>query len=203
MSDRFEVGPAFGNHSRRQGTPDSQASDSQEPRRNLKFAIFYLVVAALPLFSNQLAKRRPPGAFPSDPASNVQVDLSIDDKPEPTRVGNEQTQDTRYVIRFRVTNRGNQPIFYPVYPHTNRPAGQIVYRVAPAADWIPENPTSGPSQPVSGGNLAWVEMPPGGWVDGIFDDSSTPKGDHAYELDMKTTDKFTRLFSRPYRVGGN
>lgn len=32
-------------------------------------------------------------------------------------------------------DEGNQPIFYPASPDTNRPIGQIVYRVAPQSDW--------------------------------------------------------------------
>lgn len=203
MNDRLGRHPAFGNGSSPQGVLYDNGRDPQERRPNVKYAIFYLVVAALLFFFNQLAKRRPAGAFPSDPASNVKIDLSVGDKAEPSRAGNEQMRETRYVIRFRVTNRGNQSIFYRVYSNTNRPAGHIVYRVAPAAEWIPESPASDSSQPSVESNFAWVEMPPGGWVDGIYDDSRTPKGDHAYEFDVRTVDKMTRLFSRPYRVNGN
>lgn len=201
MSNRFGRHPAFGNGSGTQGVPDVHGRDPQERKRNIKYAIFYLVVAALLFLFNQLAKRRPADAPSSDPASSVDVDLSVGDKPEPSRA--EQMRETWYVIRFRVTNRGNQAIFYRVYANTNRPAGQIVYRVAPAAEWIPESPTSDPRQPSGESNFAWVEMPPGGWVDGLYDDSETPKGDHAYEFDVRTADKMTRLFSRPYRVSGN
>ena len=39
-----------------------------------------------------------------------------------------------YVVRFRLTHEGNQPIFYPVSRNTNRPIGHLVYRINSRSD---------------------------------------------------------------------
>jgi hypothetical protein len=69
------------------------------------------------------------GKQPQSP-SNLHIDLSVDRKLEPNRLGSNAAGGGMYVVRFRLTNRGNQPIFYPLSLNTNRPMGHLVYRVA-------------------------------------------------------------------------
>ena len=60
--------------------------------------------------------------------------------------------------------------------------------------------TSAP--PSVGGKVAWVEMPPGGWVDGMYNDPGSPGVDHAYEK-VETNDNVVRFISQPYRLSAN
>ena len=207
MNDEFRAHLTSGNGTGRRGVP--HPVNPQERRQNLKYAVFYLVVAVLLFLANQFAKHQRADGNQSDAALNVALDLSIGRKSDATTTGNYPANEATYVIRFRVTNRGNQSVFYPVYSGTNRPIGHIVYRVAPGSEWMalswPEKPISPPALPSVEGDVAWVEMPPGGWVDGVYDDAGSPGGDHAYELDLKvaTNDKITRFFSQAYRVNAN
>ncbi|HEX7895379.1 MAG TPA: hypothetical protein VF447_14375 [Terriglobales bacterium] len=145
------------------------------------------------------------GADQSLSLSNLHIDLSVAPKMEPNLAGNAAGSGT-YNVHFRLTNQGNQPIFYPVFPDTNRPRGQIVYRLTPRADWTPlPGPELSPlaaTQLNAKAQVAWIEMPPGGWADREYEDPGTPAGDHAYQLDLKVAhDAIVRpLFSRPYSV---
>ena len=210
MNDEFRRQLTSGNGTEPRGGLDRHPGNQQERKQNLKYAIFYLVVAVLLFLANQLAKHPRADGSQSDAVLNVGFDLSLGRKPEPIRARNDSAEEATYVIRFRLTNRGNQSVFYPVYPGTNRPIGRIVYRVAPGSEWIalswPEKPISPPPALSSAeGDFAWVEMPPGGWVDDVYDDPGTPGGDHAYEVDLKvaTNDKVTRFLSQPYPVKSN
>ena len=72
---------------------------------------------------------------------------------------------------------------------TNVPLGQIVARTSPSSEWI--SPATTSEQPVSAvaefmdTNLTWIEMPPGGWVDGEFQDRGESPGEHAYVIHVK------------------
>jgi hypothetical protein len=206
MNDEFRVPLSSGNGAGRRSA--LRAVNARERRQNLKYAVFYLVVAALLFLSNQFAKHERREENQSNTALNVAVDLSVGRKSPATTTGRYSANQATYIIRFRVTNRGNRSVFYPVYPGTNRPIGHIVYRVAPGSEWMvlprPEEPISPPALRVEGG-VAWVEMPPGGSVDGVYDDPGSPGGDHAYELDLKaaTNEKITRFFSQTYRLNTN
>lgn len=157
-----------GNGTGPQDVVDGDSGKQQERARNLKFAILYLAVGVFLFVANQSAKQ--PQADGNQPNANVGLDLSVG-KPEPTGTGNDPTEKATYAIRLRLTNRGNQSVFYRVYPGTNRPIGRLVYRVAPGSEWVvlswPKEPTSTSARPSVGGTVAWVEMPPGGWVDGV------------------------------------
>lgn len=177
----------------------------KDRRRLLKYAIFYLVVAAILIVSNQISKDPMAAADQSLSSSNLRIDLSVAPKIEPNMAGQAAGRGT-YNVHFRLTNQGNQPIFYPVSPDTNRPLGQIVYRITPGADWrplsAPELSSSAATQLNVNAQVAWIEMPPGGWVDGEYEDPGAPVGDHAYQLDLKVAhDAIVRsLLSRPYPV---
>ena len=92
-------------------------------------------------------------------------------------------------VRFRLSNRGNHSVFYPIRAGTNVLLGQIVTRSLPSSEWISLSITS--QEPVSAvqgfmdTNLTWIEMPPGGWVDGEFHDAGESPGEHAYVIYVK------------------
>lgn len=205
-NDKFDAHLTSGNGTGRQDAVNGHTQKQQERARNLKFAIFYLVVGVLLFLANHFAKQPQADGNQPDAFSNVGLDLSAGAKPEPTGTGNDPTKGATYAIRFRLTNRGNQAVFYPVYPGTNRPIGRLVYRVHPGSDWVVLSwPTSTSAPPTVEGKVAWVEMPPGGWVDGIYDDPGSPGGDHAYEIDLKvaTNDNVVHFASHAYRVSAN
>ena len=205
-NDKFRIHLISGNGMRR----NQQGADGPKERTQLlKYAIFYLVVAAILFVTNQAAKNPMAGRNQSQSPSNLHIDLSVVRKLEPNRLGSNAAEGGTYVVRFRLTNQGNQPIFYPVSPNTNRPMGHIVYRIAPGSDWrLPSEPElslSGPAQLNANGHIAWVEMPPGGWADGEYDDPGSPAGEHAYELDLKfaADGKVSSLLSHPYLANTN
>lgn len=204
-NDKFQIHLVSGNGFRR----NLRAADDPKDRAQLlRYAIFYLIVAAILLVTNQTANNPMGGRDQPHSPANLHIDLSVARKLEPSRLASNVAGGGAYVVRFRLTNEGNQPIFYPASADTNRPLGQIVYRVAPQSDWKPlsesEPSPSTRAQP-NGSGVAWFEMPPGGWVAGEYEDPGSPAGDHAYELDLKTaTDgKVSPLLSRAYRVNTN
>jgi hypothetical protein len=189
---------------------NQQGADGPKDRTQLlKYAIFYLVVAAILFVTNQAAKNPMAGANQSQSLSNLHIDLSVARKLEANRLGSNAAGGRTGVVRFRLTNQGNQPIFYPVSADTSRPMGQLLYRIAPGSDWrplsAPELSASTPAQANVRGHIAWVEMPPGGWADGEYDDPGSPAGEHAYELDLKFTadGKVSPLLSHAYTVNAN
>jgi hypothetical protein len=127
-NDEFRIHLISGNGVRR----DKQGAGGPKNRTQLlKYAVFYLAVAAILFVTNQTAKNPMAGRNQSQSSSNLHIDLSVARKLEPNRLGSNAAGAATYVVRFRLTNRGNQPIFYPVSPNTNRPLGHLVYRIAP------------------------------------------------------------------------
>ena len=183
-----------------------EAGGPKDQRQNLKYAVFYLVVAIVLFLANRVSTHPTDGRNLSSSTSNLGIDLSVDRKIEEDSAGANVSKAATYDVRFRLTNQGNQPIFYPASPDTNRPIGRIVYRVAPQSDWkqLPESAPSPSTQAqLSGkGHVAWIQVPPGGWADGQYEDPGSPAGDHAFELEVKfTTDgEASPLLSRAYAV---
>lgn len=206
MKDKFRIHliSANGTHRNQQG-----ADGLKDRTQLLKYATFYLVVAAILFVTNQAAKNPVHGANQSQSPSNLHIDLSVAHKLEPNPPGSLAAGGGTYVVRFRLSNEGNQPIFYPASPDTNRPIGQIVYRVAPQSDWkrLSESESSPSTRtPVNGKRqIAWIEMPPEGWADGEYEDPGSPAGEHALELDLKvaTDGKVSPFLSRTYPVNSN
>jgi hypothetical protein len=205
-NDKFRIHLLPGNGMRHN---QQDADGPKDQTQLLKYAIFYLVVAAILLVANQAAKDEVVRANRVQTTSNLDLDLSVASKLETNPAGSIAASGGTFVVRFRLTNRGNQPIFYPVLPSTNHPMGQIVYRMAPGADWKPlsvsELSRSTPGHENVQTNLAWVEMPPGGWANGEYEDPGCPAGEHAYVLDVKvsTDGKMSPLLSRAYSVHSN
>jgi hypothetical protein len=94
-----------------------------------------------------------------------------------------------FSVRFRLSNRGNHSVFYPVGAETDAPVGQIVARTTPSSEWM--SLPSGSKQQVQAvqefvdQGIAWIEMPPGGWIDGEFRDVGEFSGEHAYAIFLK------------------
>src|SRR5260370_2215696 len=155
--------------------PDGDAGE--ERKANRKLGWFFETVAFLFVFGSQLSRVRKAPDSNAGPASATPVSLSLQVEPG-DRAG--------FSVRFRLSNSGNHPIFYPLRAGTNVPIGQIVGRTSPSSEWMNLSNTS--QQQVPGvqelvdANLTWIEMPPGGWVDGEFHEAGESPGEHAYVI---------------------
>ncbi len=155
---------------------------SEERKANIKRAWFFATVAVLFVLASQLGHVRNVSDSNSEPASAASVSLTLSRLERPReRVG--------FSVRFRLSNRGKHSIFYPMRAGTDAPLGQIVARTSPSSEWISLSTTSKQqASPVSGfmdANLTWIEMPPGGWVDGEFHDANESSEEHAYVIYVK------------------
>src|SRR5260370_13384857 len=139
--------------------------DEEERQANLKLACFFAVVALLFALGEHLGhvQERKDANLGADSTALVSLTL-----PPPQRSGNR----AGFSVRFRLSNRGNHSIFYPVRTEPNMPIGQHVARIALPSDWTSLSSTSAQRLPaVQGGNdpnLRWIEMPTGGWADSEF-----------------------------------
>ncbi len=181
----------------------------EERKTNLKYALFFLAVAVLLIVAKQLGKDASTTSGQSNSMPNVQFDLSIQRTSGEVAPGGYQSETSGYVVRFRLSNRGNHPVFYPVRPGTNVLVGHVVYRTTSQSKWMapPWSSTSvipDETKPIDQ-NPAWIEMPPGGWVVGQFHDPGWPGGEHAYVVDLKPEPnaKVVSLVSRPYHFTAN
>lgn len=155
----------------------------EERKANIKRAWFFATVAVLFVLANQLGHVRNASDSNSGPASAASVTLTLSRLEGPRgRVG--------LSVRFRLSNRGKHSIFYPMRAGTTAPLGQIVGRTSPSSEWINLSTTSRQQvSPVSGfmdANLTWIEMRPGGWVNGEFHDARESPEEHAYVIYVKT-----------------
>ena len=205
-NDEFRIHVVSGNDLDRN---QPHADDPAGGARLLKYAIFYLVVAAILVIANRGTKNSTSAANLSQPLSNLHLDLSVARNLGPNRLASNASRGGMYVVRFRLMNQGNEPVLYPVFPNTNRPMGHVVCRIAPGSDWkLLSRPDLSPSQPAelhANDDIVWVEMPPGGWADGEYADTGAPVGEHAYEIDVRfaVDGKVSPLFSRPYLTSAN
>ncbi len=160
----------------------TDGDDREERKANVKHAWFFTTVAVLFILADQVGHVKNVSDSNSVLASAEHVSLALSPQGGPRdRVG--------LSVRFRLSNRGNHSIFYPVSPETNVPLGQIVTRTSPSSEWIsPATVSEQPISAVSGlvdTNPLWIEMPPGGWVDGEFQDLGESPGEHAYVIYVK------------------
>jgi hypothetical protein len=182
-------------------------SAAQEERKTyLKYALFFLAVAVLLIVARQLGKDASTTSGQSTSILNVKFDLSIQKTSGEVAREGYQSQSGGQVVRFRLSNRGNHPVFYPVRPGTNVLVGHVVYRTTPDSKWIAVPWSATPAVPnaqeSNDQNLSWIEMPPGGWVDGQFQDLGRPDGDHAYATDLtpEPSAKIVGFVSLPYHL---
>lgn len=178
----------------------SPAPHGEERKANLKHAAFYVTVAAVLIVANQLGRvNEAPRSTDSRPlGQGVTPVLRLQARVE-SQLG--------LTIRFRVGNGGKQSVFYPVLLGTNVSVGEIVARTPGSSDWM--HLSAGSQQKRSadslGRKIAWIEMPPGGWVDGQFSDSGQWAGEHAYAILLKPSRDAdpVRILSEPYRSRPN
>jgi hypothetical protein len=115
-NDKFDAHLKSGNGTGRQEMVVDRHAEKQRGRaRNLQFAIFYLAVGVVLSLANQFAKQPQGNGNQRNAVLNIGLDLSVGLKPEPTGAGNALTERATYQIRFRLTNRGNQSVFYPAF----------------------------------------------------------------------------------------
>jgi len=160
---------------------------TSERERNLKYAIFCLSVAILLFAADQLAKHAPTNSSLLNSTINVRFDLFFD-RPSGNSSPHNPAESSGYYIRFRLENEGNRSIFYPIHPGTRDLLGHIVHRTAAQAPWVAlptPNSANSPVRQSIDQNPGWIEMLPGGWLDGQFCDPSWPGDDHAYAFDLR------------------
>lgn len=162
--------------------PLTASGAGDERKTNIKRAWFFIVVAGLFVLAHQLSRVKNASRSNSGPASGELLSLTLSPREgHGDRLG--------LSVHFRLSNRGNNSVFYPMRAGANVPLGQIVTRASSSSEWISLSTTS--QQPVSAvheftdTNLTWIEMPPGGWVDGEFHDAGESPGEHAYVIYVK------------------
>jgi hypothetical protein len=184
---------------------DPGSATQEERKTYLKSALFFLTVAVLLIVARQIGRD---GSTRGQSTSmlDVKFDLSIQQTLGEVARDGYQSESGGKVVRFRLSNRGNHPVFYPVRPGTNVLVGHVVYRTTSDSEWmaVPWPTTSAvPNVKESDDqNLAWIEMPPGGWVDGQFQDLGWPDCDHAFAIDLKpeSSAKIVGLISSSYHL---
>jgi len=171
-------------------------SDLQAERKiHLRVATFCLAVAAVLILADTLGRvgRPPNSASDWNPARDVILAV------HPPCLNSRTPQGV--LVRFRLSNIGRQPIFCPVRPGTGLLVGEIVVRNGGSFNWTDP---SGPSGQAPFGemesSLRWIEMPPGGWVEGELYDHFDVVEDHAYEVFLKPerNSSAVRVVSKPY-----
>lgn len=179
------------------GPRSPSLSDEDERQLNIKLAVFFSVVALLFVLAEHLGRMQEQTNANLAPDSTASVSLTLLPLERPA-------SGAALSVRFRLSNTGNHAVFYPVNIATNSPIGQLVGRVSPAADWTslssPSNERVPAVQNTRDSNLTWIEMPPGGWVDGEFIDTGNPPVEHAYMIYVKPTrdSNADRLVSNSY-----
>ena len=209
MTLRRSKSPSSGNgNGRLRPSILALGSTTQEERKiYLKYALFYLAVAVLLIIGDQLGKRAQVPSGQSTPTLKMHFDLSFEQSQGKVAGKGYQTESSGHFVRFRLSNGGNYPVFYAVHPGTNVLIGHVIYRTTGASEWmaLPWSPESAVSSQAIDNSLAWIEMPPGGWVNGQFQDPGGPGGDHAYVVELKPelNAKVVSLVSPPYHATAN
>ncbi|HXP81997.1 MAG TPA: hypothetical protein VN976_19010 [Verrucomicrobiae bacterium] len=156
--------------------------EPEERQAKVKLAGFFAVVALVSVLAEHLGRveDRTDANLGPDSTTLVSLNLSLPDR-SGDRAG--------FTVRFRLSNSGNHSVFYPTDTKTSVPIGQLVARATPSSDWRSLSVTS--QEPVEAvqelfdANLNWIEMPPGGWVDGKFHDTGESSEEHAYVIYVK------------------
>jgi hypothetical protein len=187
-----------GNGLRSQSSLHGDESDEQQS--NIKLAGLFALVALLFVLAEHLGRIPDHTDTTLGPDSTALVSVTVS-RPERSGTG------ARLPVRFRLSNRGNHSIFYPVNISTNTPIVQLVARATVASDWVSLSSTSAPRLPAiqeyNDTNLRWIEMPPGGWTDGEFSDSGDWTGEHACAIFLKPSRNAgaVRILSEPFGYG--
>jgi hypothetical protein len=165
---------------------------------NLKYAVFYLAVAALLILADRLARVSEAPNSNSNRSALQDVTLVLHSQAH-------LESQAGFIVRFRLSNIGKRAVFYPVHPGTNVPIGQIVTRMSASSGWTtlftsPQQQRSTVPEAIDR-NLSWIEMPPGGWVDGEFSEPGKSAEEYAYAIFLKADRDGgeVRVVSEPYR----
>ena len=179
----------------------SSSPEAEERRTNTKLAWFFAVVALLFALAGYLGhvKNGTDASVGQDSAAAASLTLS------PPTKGKDG-----FSVRFRLRNGGKQSVFYPIGRTTSLPVGELVVRASPSSEWISLSGTAKEQRVLAGqqpsdSTLGWIEMPPGGWVDGEFQDAGEPTEEHAYVIYVKTARdaKGIRIVSESYTLPVN
>jgi hypothetical protein len=173
----------------------ADAASGEERQANLKRVFFFLAIAFLLILASQLSRVGETPESSSTQAFGRGISLSL----SPRRDGGNQIG---FVVRFQLRNMGNRSLFYPTRPGTSVPVGQIVSRASGSIEWMTP---SGTLKQLIDPNLAWIEMPPGGWVGGAFHDPEEFPGSHAYAIYVKPDRNADEILivSEPYQLARN
>src|SRR5260370_32326857 len=109
--------------------PPSVGEVGEERKANLKLAWFFAVVALLFVLADHFGRvkdRKDTNLAPDSPAL-VSLTLS-----PPERSGDR----AGFSVRFRLSNMGNHPVFYPLRGGTNVPVEELVGRISPSSEWM-------------------------------------------------------------------
>jgi hypothetical protein len=182
---RFWAAPSLskqtnGDSSRLLSSPGYPAA--QERKANINLPAFFTVVALLFVLAEHFGRVEEQPDANLNPNSTALVNLTLS---PPERSGN----GSGFSVRFQLSNRGNHPIFYPINTTTRAPVGQLVERPSPSSDWMSIASTSKQRVPAvqefTDSSFPWIEMPPGGWVDGKFHDPGESPEEHAFAIYVK------------------
>lgn len=190
--------PANSTNGDRFRLPSLPPVDATEERKaNIKLAWFFVAVAALFVFANQLDHVKDThhlnsGSFP---AAGVNLTLFPLEK---------SGDRTGFSVRFHLSNNGNHSVFYLIDTATSVPVGELVVRASSTSDWTSLSSSSKQRVPaleeLTKSNLRWIEMPPGGWIDSEFYDDGESPEEHAYAIYVKVArdGNAIRIVSKPY-----
>jgi hypothetical protein len=161
-----------------------------------------VVVALLFVLAEHLGRMQEPTDAKFGLDSTARVSLTVSPS---QRSGNR----TGCSVRFRLSNRGNHAIFYPISGSTRLPIGQLVARTSLSTEWMSLSSASSQRVPTAqeftDSNFTWIEMPPGGWVDGEFFDTGESPEEHAYVIYVKPARNANgiRIVSKSYACPRN
>jgi len=194
--------PKKKNGAGRLALPHPNGEASEERTANIKLAWFFALAALLFVLADYLGRVTDRRHTSLGPNSTAFLSLTLS---SPKRSGDR----AGFSVRFRLSNKGNHPVFYPLSATTTVPIGQLVGRISPSSEWMSLSGTSKQRVPAveesMGSNLTWIEMPPGGWVDGEFHDGGESPEEHAYVIYVKLARDadVSRIISQPYTSSVN
>jgi hypothetical protein len=170
------------------------AEEANERKTNIRLAWFFSVAALLFVLADFAGRTRKASDARFGPDSTELVNLNL----SPVR------SVAGLSVWFRLSNRGNHSIFYPADRTTGIPVGQILFRPSTPSEWRRLAAFPGARSfeevEVADSNVVWLEMPPGGWVEGEFQDSDQSGAEHAYAIYVKLgrDAKGVRILSKSY-----
>lgn len=164
--------------------PSLSLSDEDERQINIKLSVFFTVVALLFVLAEHLGRVQEQSRANLASDSTAFVSLTL--------LPLERSGSAAGLsVRFRLSNTGNHSVFYPLNTATSAPIGELVVRSSSEADWTslssPSNERLPAIQNSRDSDVRWIEMPPGGWIDGKFTDIDAAPGVHAYAIYVKPT----------------